>query len=158
MEGSKRGKEDVSPSSSKQLPSTSNKSPNIKLKIKLHEEEEKGTPPPKRRSEVVESPIQKYVDKIGQGLGLIPASGSTPPSKTNSAKKKRSQKKDSETSSEEERWLDAIQSGKLDEVDEELKKIKPKDPKLMTARQRAMLERKTDKEPEEQLMALPSGA
>ena len=27
----------------------------------------------------------------------------------------------------------------------------------MTARQRAMLERKTDKEPEEQLMSLPSG-
>ncbi|KAL0272309.1 UNVERIFIED_CONTAM: hypothetical protein PYX00_005335 [Menopon gallinae] len=105
----------------------------------------------------MESPIQKYVDKIGQGLGLVPSSGASTPSKSNSAKKKRSQKKDSETSSEEERWLDAIQSGKLDEVDEELKKIKPKDPKLMTARQRAMLERKADKEPEEQLMALPSG-
>lgn len=46
-------------------------------------------------------------------------------------------------------------------VDDELKKIKPKDPKLMTARQRAMLERKTtDKEPgstAEQLLALPTG-
>lgn len=46
-------------------------------------------------------------------------------------------------------------------VDDELKKIKPKDPKLMTARQRAMLERKTtDKElssPGEQLLALPTG-
>jgi hypothetical protein len=46
------------------------------------------------------------------------------------------------------------------QVDDELKKIKPKDPKLMTARQRAMFERKTDKEPSpggEQLLALPSG-
>lgn len=47
------------------------------------------------------------------------------------------------------------------QVDDELKKIKPKDPKLMTARQRAMLERKTtDKEPNsggEQLLALPTG-
>lgn len=45
-------------------------------------------------------------------------------------------------------------------MDEELKKIKPKDPKMMTARQRAMYERGTDKEPapgSEVLMALPSG-
>ena len=53
----------------------------------------------------------------------------------------RSKGKESGTSSEEERWLDAIESGKLEEVDDELKKIKPKDPKLMTARQRAMYER-----------------
>lgn len=46
------------------------------------------------------------------------------------------------------------------QVDDELKKIKPKDPKMMTARQRAMYERGTDKEPapgSEVLMALPSG-
>lgn len=44
--------------------------------------------------------------------------------------------------SEEERWLEAIEAGKdLEEVDDELKKIKPKDPKLMTARQRAMYEK-----------------
>ncbi|XP_043272600.1 INO80 complex subunit B [Venturia canescens] len=68
--------------------------------------------------------------------------------------------KESATSSEEERWLDAIESGKLEEVDDELKKIKPKDPKLMTARQRAMFERKTDAEPNpgaEILVSLPSG-
>ncbi|XP_054264692.1 INO80 complex subunit B-like isoform X2 [Macrosteles quadrilineatus] len=88
-----------------------------------------------------------------------PASTSTSPSKSSSKKKKKG--KESATSSEEERWLDAIESGKLEEVDDELKKIKPKDPKLMTARQRAMLERKTtDKEPGssgEQLLALPTG-
>lgn len=69
--------------------------------------------------------------------------------------------KDSGTSSEEERWLDAIESGKLEEVDDELKKIKPKDPKFMTARQRAMYEKNTEKEMTnpitQHLMSLPSG-
>jgi len=45
----------------------------------------------------------------------------------------------------------------LDEVDDELKKIKKKDPKMMTARQRAMFDRKSDKEFTEELVALPSG-
>lgn len=76
--------------------------------------------------------------------------------KTQSGKQGSSKKKnkkggkggnDSGTSSGEERWLDAIESGKLEEVDDELKKIKPKDPKLMTARQRAMYEKNiSDKE------------
>lgn len=57
----------------------------------------------------------------------------------NSKKKKSTQHDD--TSSDEERWLNAIETGKLEEVDDELKKIKPKDPKLMTARQRAMYEK-----------------
>lgn len=78
-----------------------------------------------------------------------------------SAKKKKGKGgRDSGTSSDEERWLDAIESGKLEEVDDELKKIKPKDPKLMTARQRAMYERNTDKDTTaapEILMALPTG-
>ena len=41
---------------------------------------------------------------------------------------------------EEEKWLNAVESGdhgKLEKIDSELKNIK--DPKLMTARQRAML-------------------
>lgn len=44
-------------------------------------------------------------------------------------------------------------------MDDELKKMKLKDPKMMTARQRAMYERGTDKEsnPGEVLLALPSG-
>lgn len=53
-------------------------------------------------------------------------------------KKKNQQQQDLDTSSEEERWLSAIEKGKLEDVDDELKKIKPKDPKLMTARQRSM--------------------
>ncbi|CRL05912.1 CLUMA_CG018925, isoform A [Clunio marinus] len=60
-------------------------------------------------------------------------------SKNQKGKKKPVQQDD--TSSDEERWLEAIETGKLEEVDDELKKIKPKDPKLMTARQRAMYEK-----------------
>lgn len=77
---------------------------------------------------------------------------------SSAAKKRKGKSKESGTSSDEERWLDAIESGKLEEVDDELKKIK--DPKLMTARQRAMYERSTDKEPSpggEVLMSLPTG-
>uniref|UniRef100_A0A336K3H9 CSON014317 protein n=1 Tax=Culicoides sonorensis TaxID=179676 RepID=A0A336K3H9_CULSO len=70
--------------------------------------------------------------------------------------KKKQRSKDSGTSSEEERWLDAIESGKLEEVDDELKKIKPKDPKLMTARQRAMYDRGSDGN-SYGLMSLPTG-
>ncbi|XP_011565733.3 INO80 complex subunit B [Plutella xylostella] len=90
----------------------------------------------------------------------MPGSSSSTPPKLQPNKKKKTKGKDSGTSSEEERWLDAIKSGKLEEVDEELKKIKPKDPKMMTARQRAMYERGTDREMSpgrEVLMALPSG-
>ncbi|XP_037731863.1 uncharacterized protein LOC119562741 isoform X1 [Drosophila subpulchrella] len=71
----------------------------------------------------------------------------------NAVAKKVKRRHNSETSSDEERWLTAIETGKLDNVDDELKKIK--DPKLMTARQRAMYER-TDGFVEE-LFALPSG-
>lgn len=72
--------------------------------------------------------------------------------------KKKKARRDSGTSSEEERWLDAIESGKLEQVDDELKKIK--DPKLMTARQRAMYERSIDKDQtlaNDSLLALPTG-
>ncbi|XP_029347040.1 uncharacterized protein LOC100159639 [Acyrthosiphon pisum] len=72
-------------------------------------------------------------------------------------KKKVKNNKDNPGSSDEERWLKAIETGKLDEVDDELKKIKKKDPKMMTARQRAMFDRKSDKEFTEELVALPSG-
>lgn len=73
-------------------------------------------------------------------------------------KKKVKNSKEDQGSSDEERWLKAIETGKLDEVDDELKKITKKDPKMMTARQRAMFDRKTDnKEFIEELVALPSG-
>lgn len=90
----------------------------------------------------------------------IMSTTSTAQTNNKSQKRKKNRGKDSGTSSDEERWLDAIQSGKLEQVEQvELKKIK--DPKLMTARQRAMYERGNDKETSipsaEILMALPSG-
>lgn len=85
----------------------------------------------------------------------VPAIG---PNTSVKANKKRRTRRGSGTSSEEERWLDAIESGKLEQVDDELKKIK--DPKLMTARQRAMYERSIEKDPSpggDVLLALPTG-
>ncbi|KAK7073352.1 INO80 complex subunit B [Halocaridina rubra] len=76
--------------------------------------------------------------------------------------KKKEGKGEDDTDSEEERWLDAIESGKLEEVDDELKRMK--NPRLMTARQRAMLEKRSDGTddtfpviPAEPLLSLPSG-
>lgn len=85
----------------------------------------------------------------------------TPPiagtSKSSNSKKKKNKDKEG-VSSDEERWLDALESGKLEDMDDELKKIKPKDPKLMTARQRAMYERGSEApNNSETLLALPSG-
>lgn len=74
-------------------------------------------------------------------------------------KRRKTRRGSEQPSSEEERWLTAIESGKLEQVDDELRKIK--DPKLMTARQRAMYERSIDKDPAfaaaDELNALPSG-
>lgn len=95
---------------------------------------------------------------VAEKLKNQPSSSKGTPASTKSQKRKKGKGKESETSSDEERWLDAIESGKLEEVDDELKKIK--DPKLMTARQRAMYERGNDKEPSpggEILMSLPTG-
>ncbi|GFG35898.1 hypothetical protein Cfor_08743 [Coptotermes formosanus] len=127
--------------------------PALKLKIKFGKETagDKNAGP--------SSSSDKSKEK-GSPAKVLERSGQVGSSPKTLAKKKKGKGKDSGTSSEEERWLDAIESGKLEEVDDELKKIKPKDPKLMTARQRAMFERKTDKEPSpggEQLLALPSG-
>ncbi|XP_075167073.1 INO80 complex subunit B [Haematobia irritans] len=81
-------------------------------------------------------------------------------SATSSNAKKSRKRRESGTSSEEERWLTAIESGKLEDVEDvELRKIK--DPKLMTARQRAMYDRNNDTESApgftETLISLPTG-
>lgn len=56
---------------------------------------------------------------------------------------------------EEEKWLDAVEAGNMTAVDPELKSIK--DPKLMTARQRAMVEKQklAVNEPEDALSPAP---
>lgn len=93
--------------------------------------------------------------KPQQQQQLIPKPSTSSASTSNTKKRK---KRDS-GSSDEERWLTAIESGKLEDVDDELKKIKPKDPALMTARQRAMYDRGSDGSPVSTpaLMSLPTG-
>ncbi|XP_039954734.1 INO80 complex subunit B [Bactrocera tryoni] len=121
------------------------------------------TPTKASSSKNASSSSKKSVPKLQTAPGTTasssPAASTTPGSNLNAANNKKSKKRrDSSTSSEEERWLTAIESGKLEEMDDELKKMK--DPKLMTARQRAMYERNTDKEPSpggELLMSLPNG-
>nr|CAH7745074.1 unnamed protein product [Callosobruchus chinensis] len=86
---------------------------------------------------------------------MVPVSAGTMPTSVTNKKRK---KRDS-ASSDEERWLTAIESGKLEDVDDELKKIKPKDPALMTARQRAMYDRGAEGASltTPTLMSLPTG-
>ncbi|CAG9857783.1 unnamed protein product [Phyllotreta striolata] len=110
-------------------------------------------PSPKRSSKKSKSKRSKVVLSEDSSNDLVivdegvPAKSKPPvtsknspiPSSSSNAGKKR--KKRDSASSDEERWLTAIESGKLEDVDDELKKIKPKDPALMTARQRAMYDR-----------------
>lgn len=110
-------------------------------------------------------------DENSSDINIMEDGSSTPRSKsttpvitksqtaTSGSNNKKKKKRDS-GSSDEERWLTAIESGKLEDVDDELKKIKPKDPALMTARQRAMYDRGTDGSPSAAsaaLMSLPTG-
>lgn len=58
--------------------------------------------------------------------------------------------------SDEDAWLEALESGKLDEYDAEMRRMK--DPTLMTARQRALLESKMQRDtPIGEYLCLPSG-
>ncbi|KAM7344989.1 INO80 complex subunit B [Cochliomyia hominivorax] len=105
---------------------------------------------------VVEKPIsaKKSTKKLENTETKTPITPNT------SNPKKNKKRRDSGTSSEEERWLTAVESGKLEEIEDvELRKMK--DPKLMTARQRAMYDRNNDTESapgfSETLMALPTG-
>lgn len=117
----------------------------LKFKIKLSESYPEKQQPSTPKSSKVKVPQNK------------PSSAKKP-----SGTKKKEGKGEDDTDSEEERWLHAIESGKLEEVDDELKRMR--NPRLMTARQRALLEKRTDAPdenfpviPAEPLMALPSG-
>lgn len=112
--------------------------------------------PPAQSIKIIEIPSQRPRPAVNT-KSSPPTLAPTPPG---NATKKTRKRRNTDTSSDEERWLNAIETGKLEDVDDELKKIK--DPKLMTARQRAMYERTQDAEPAlagfvEELIALPSG-
>ncbi|RWS22005.1 uncharacterized protein B4U80_01757 [Leptotrombidium deliense] len=65
-------------------------------------------------------------------------------------------RKKGQASDEEDDWLKALEEGRLHEFDEELKKMN--DPKLMTARQRALLISKTEKSNKEDVTSTVSKA
>lgn len=105
---------------------------------------------------IVDEPVPTSKPKPPATTKVVPSTSNTNPNSTTNKKRK---KRDS-GSSDEERWLTAIESGKLEDVDDELKKIKPKDPALMTARQRAMYDRGTEGTSSVStpaLMSLPTG-
>lgn len=112
----------------------------------------------KLKSQANQSASKSITAQSGASLGGSATTPTTTTTTTRANKKRKTPRRGSGTSSEEERWLDAIESGKLEQVDDELKKFK--DPKLMTARQRAMYERSIEKDPSpggDVLLALPTG-
>lgn len=138
-----------------------------------NESDSQSTPPKKTKKQKQKSPKIQIQEDDSTGDLIIAEDMSTTSSSSSSKQKlslkmqsastnanKKRKKRDSATSSDEERWLTAIESGKLEDVDDELKKIKPKDPSLMTARQRAMYDRGGDGSSNlctPALMALPTG-
>ena len=87
-----------------------------------------GAPLPSSEPEPIGSPPIKLKISFGKGKAII-----SPPPSSNIVVEETEE-------DEEERWLDAVEAGKdVSTVDSELKSIK--DPKLMTARQRAMVDR-----------------
>lgn len=91
---------------------------------------------------IVENEDQMEITEDSIESSSLNASSKTTTLKATKKKKSMQSQPDEDDASEEERWLEAIEAGKdLEEVDDELKKIKPKDPRLMTARQRAMYEK-----------------
>lgn len=111
-------------------------SPPIKLKISL------GKKKPSSARSIELSPPRQIPNKRKHGQvspPKTPALTSTSNSDAEESTPKR-QRKRQKSEDEEEKWLDAVESGNLHAVDAELKSIR--DPKLMTARQRAMVDRK----------------
>lgn len=105
---------------------------------------------------IVDEPVPTPKNKPSPSTKAVVTSNNATP---NASANKKRKKRDS-GSSDEERWLTAIESGKLEDVDDELKKIKPKDPALMTARQRAMYDRGSEgpnSVSTPALMSLPTG-
>jgi len=71
--------------------------------------------------------------EVGSSRKTSSSSKGRPEAEEKGNKRKRNDSED------EEKWLDAVEAGTLDQVDEELRSVK--EPRLMTARQRAMLDR-----------------
>lgn len=115
-------------------------SPPIKLKISFGKKKTSSRSielSPPRHSVSNSSKRRSLGEKISSSSIEDPESRDS----SNSSKKRKRQKSEDEQEKEE-RWLDAVESGNLHVVDDELKSIK--DPKAMTARQRAMVDKKNN--------------
>ncbi len=107
-------------------------SPPIKLKISLGKK--------KSAARAIElSPPRQIPNKRKVSSDSVSLVTLSPASSSDKESKRRKRLKSED---EEEKWLDAVESGNLQAVDAELKSIR--DPKLMTARQRAMVDRKNN--------------
>ncbi|GIY60041.1 PAPA-1 domain-containing protein [Caerostris extrusa] len=135
----KRGTEDDDGSDGNSPGTPSEKfKPGLKLKIKIGGQTF-------GEARVSKSEINEASSDESANIDVVGASPSVPlpdPSATPSNPSKKGKKMD-----EEEAWLAALEAGRLEEVDEELRRMK--DPNLMTARQRSLLESKAQKEKEE---------
>ncbi|GFS43617.1 INO80 complex subunit B [Trichonephila inaurata madagascariensis] len=136
----KRGAEDGDEGSGGNSPGTPNEKfkTGLKLKIKIGGQTFGEARVSKNEINEASSDESTNIDVVGASpSALFPDSSATPVNPTKKGKKM----------DEEEAWLAALEAGRLEEVDEELRRMK--DPNLMTARQRSLLESKAQKEKED---------
>ncbi|GFT41655.1 INO80 complex subunit B [Nephila pilipes] len=136
----KRGAEDGEEGSSGNSPGTPNEKfkAGLKLKIKIGGQTFGEARVSKSEINEASSDESTNIDVVGSSPSVsFPDSSATPVNPTKKGKKM----------DEEDAWLAALEAGRLEEVDEELRRMK--DPNLMTARQRSLLESKAQKEKED---------
>jgi len=136
----KRGLEDGDDGSGGGSPGTPNEKfkPGLKLKIKIGGQTF-------GEARVSKSEINEASSDESANIDVVDAPPSTnnmSDSLSNQGNSKKGKKIDDDDA-----WLEALEAGRLEEVDEELRRMK--DPNLMTARQRSLLESKAQKEKEE---------
>ncbi|CAN7989126.1 unnamed protein product [Ixodes hexagonus] len=119
--------EDQSPPASPQSGGEGTSKPSLKLKIKIGGQT-----------------VEKNVTKVKQQRPPPPPAPPDPSEADLAELLMKPDDSSADSDDEEEAWLEALESGRLEEVDDELRKMK--DPTLMTARQRALLESKSQKD------------
>ncbi|XP_055936555.1 INO80 complex subunit B-like [Argiope bruennichi] len=136
----KRGIDDADDGSGGNSPGTPGEKfkPGLKLKIKIGGQTFGEARLSKSEINEASSDESANIDVVGAS----PAAPLLDSSANASNSSKKGKKMD-----EEEAWLAALEAGRLEEVDDELRRMK--DPNLMTARQRSLLESKAQKEKEE---------
>lgn len=136
----KKGLEDGDDGSGGGSPGTPNESfkPGLKLKIKIGGQTFGEARVSKSEINEASSDESANIDVVD----AMPSGSNMSDSMANQGNSKKGKKVDDDDA-----WLEALEAGRLEEVDEELRRMK--DPNLMTARQRSLLESKAQKEKEE---------